>query len=75
MWFKAEKEGIFYGECNELCGVNHSFMPIQVDVVSQAKYDAWVAAHAPKTPAARRLAGPGRRARTVRPSGALHTGA
>ncbi len=49
-WFKAEREGIYYGECNELCGVNHSFMPIQVDVVSQAKYDAWVAAHAPKTP-------------------------
>ena len=51
-WFKPEREGVYYGQCNELCGVNHSFMPIQIDVVSQAKYDAWVAAHAPKTPAA-----------------------
>ncbi len=51
-WFKPEKEGIYYGQCNELCGVNHSFMPIEIDVVSPAKYQAWLAGHAKKTPSA-----------------------
>jgi cytochrome c oxidase subunit 2 len=51
-WFKAEKIGIYYGQCSELCGVNHAFMPIQINVVSQADFDAWVASKAPKTPAA-----------------------
>lgn len=41
-WFRAEKEGTYYGQCSELCGRLHGFMPIQVEVVSQAKYDAWV---------------------------------
>ena len=49
-WFKAEREGVYYGQCNELCGVNHSFMPIEIDVVSPAKYQAWLAGHA-KAPA------------------------
>ncbi|WP_424044215.1 cytochrome c oxidase subunit II [Methyloceanibacter sp.] len=42
-WFRAEKEGWFYGMCSELCGRNHAFMPIAVRVVSQEEYDAWVA--------------------------------
>jgi len=42
-WFRAEKEGWFYGQCSELCGRNHAFMPIAVHVVSQDEYDAWVA--------------------------------
>ena len=42
-WFRAEKEGWFYGQCSELCGRNHAFMPIAVRVVSQDEYDAWVA--------------------------------
>jgi cytochrome c oxidase subunit 2 len=42
-WFRATKEGVFYGECSELCGKDHSFMPIMVRVVSQADYDAWLA--------------------------------
>ncbi len=41
-WFRAEKEGWFYGQCSELCGRNHAFMPIAVRVVSQDEYDAWV---------------------------------
>jgi cytochrome c oxidase subunit 2 len=41
-WFKATTEGMFYGECSELCGKDHSFMPIAVHVVSQADYNAWV---------------------------------
>lgn len=44
-WFRAESEGIYYGQCSELCGRNHAFMPIAVRVVSQEKYDAWVAEH------------------------------
>ena len=47
-WFKADRTGTFYGSCRELCGVDHAFMPIEVHVVSQADFDAWVATKAPK---------------------------
>lgn len=42
-WFKADREGLFYGQCSELCGARHAFMPIEVEVMSQEKFDAWVA--------------------------------
>lgn len=42
VWFKPRTLGTYYGECNELCGVNHAFMPIEIKVVSQADFDAWV---------------------------------
>jgi cytochrome c oxidase subunit II len=42
-WFKAEKIGTFYGQCSELCGVGHGFMPIAVDVVSKEDFAKWVA--------------------------------
>ncbi|MBN67222.1 MAG: cytochrome c oxidase subunit II [Rickettsiales bacterium] len=41
-WFKATKEGTFYGQCSELCGIRHGFMPIQVEVVSEEEYAAWL---------------------------------
>jgi cytochrome c oxidase subunit 2 len=41
-WFKAEKTGIYYGQCDQLCGVNHAFMPIEIKVVTQPEFDAWV---------------------------------
>ena len=41
-WFKAEKIGDYYGQCAELCGKEHAFMPIVVKVVSDADYAAWV---------------------------------
>ena len=41
-WFKAEEEGIYFGQCSELCGKNHSYMPITVKVVSQEAYDTWL---------------------------------
>ncbi len=41
-WFKAEKEGIYRGQCAELCGKDHAFMPIVVEVVSAEKYAIWV---------------------------------
>lgn len=43
-WFKATIIGTYYGECSELCGARHAFMPIEVKVVSQADFDAWLAA-------------------------------
>jgi len=42
-WFRAEQVGVFFGQCSELCGKDHSYMPIVVEVVSQEDYDAWVA--------------------------------
>ena len=41
-WFKATKEGIYYGQCSELCGKNHAFMPIAVRVVSDSDFNAWL---------------------------------
>ena len=41
-WFRAERTGVFYGQCSELCGVDHAFMPIQINVVTQAEFEAWV---------------------------------
>jgi len=42
-WFKATREGTFYGQCSELCGKDHAFMPIEVRVVSEQDYAAWLA--------------------------------
>jgi cytochrome c oxidase subunit 2 len=42
VWFKAEKEGTYRGQCAELCGKDHGFMPIVVNVVSQSEYDTWL---------------------------------
>jgi cytochrome c oxidase subunit 2 len=41
-WFKVNKEGIYYGQCSELCGPRHAFMPINVKVVSQEEFDQWI---------------------------------
>jgi cytochrome c oxidase subunit 2 len=41
-WFKATKEGMYYGQCSELCGKDHSFMPIAVRVVTDQEFTAWV---------------------------------
>lgn len=41
-WFRANREGLFYGQCSELCGARHAFMPIAVEVVSQERFDQWV---------------------------------
>jgi cytochrome c oxidase subunit 2 len=54
-WFKAERMGTFRGQCAELCGSEHAYMPIVVEVVSDDEYRAWLAARKPKaadTPAA-----------------------
>jgi cytochrome c oxidase subunit 2 len=41
-WFRATREGVFYGQCSELCGRDHAFMPITVRVVSQDEFDEWI---------------------------------
>ncbi len=43
LWFKAEQEGIYFGQCSEICGQMHAFMPITVKVVSEAAYAEWLA--------------------------------
>lgn len=42
LWFNVEKEGIYFGQCSELCGKNHAYMPITVKAVSQDVYDEWL---------------------------------
>jgi cytochrome c oxidase subunit 2 len=42
IWFNAEQEGLYFGQCSELCGKDHTFMPITVKVVSEAAYEEWV---------------------------------
>ncbi|HZZ89038.1 MAG TPA: cytochrome c oxidase subunit II [Caulobacteraceae bacterium] len=51
-WFHANRIGTYYGQCSQLCGTDHSYMPIEVKVVSQPDFDAWVAGKtAPAAPA------------------------
>lgn len=44
IWFKPEKEGLYYGQCSELCGKDHAFMPIAIRVVSETQYNSWLTA-------------------------------
>lgn len=44
LWFKVDQPGIYYGQCSELCGKDHSNMPIELWILPQAQYDAWLAA-------------------------------
>ena len=41
-WFKADRVGTFYGQCSELCGIKHAFMPITVNVVTEEEYNQWL---------------------------------
>jgi len=42
LWFSAEREGVFFGQCSELCGKDHAYMPITVKVVAPEVYEAWL---------------------------------
>ena len=42
-WFRANRTGTFYGQCSEICGIKHYYMPIEVNVVSKADYEKWIA--------------------------------
>ncbi|HEY2710789.1 MAG TPA: cytochrome c oxidase subunit II [Caulobacteraceae bacterium] len=59
-WFKATRIGTYYGQCSQLCGTDHSFMPIEVKVVSKEDFAAWVASKQPKAaaPASNAVAAP-----------------
>ncbi len=43
LWFRADKPGVYYGQCNQICGVNHAYMPIAVEAVDKATFDRWTA--------------------------------
>ena len=45
-WFNADREGLYYGQCSELCGKDHAYMPIAIRVVSEDQYNTWLAAAA-----------------------------
>lgn len=44
-WFRVDTPGIYYGQCSELCGINHAYMPIEIHAVSRAEFDAWIASN------------------------------
>ncbi len=65
-WFNVDRPGIYYGQCSELCGINHAYMPLEVHAVSRAEFDRWVAANggslasvSPQAPAAAGALAPG----------------
>ena len=74
-WFNANQTGTFYGQCDQLCGVNHAYMPIEIKVVSQADFDAWVASKAPPKPAAGPAAAPAAAPATTVPATTAATAA
>ena len=51
-WFRTDRPGLYYGQCFELCGARHAYMPIAVEVVSPAQFAAWVAARGGQMPGA-----------------------
>jgi cytochrome c oxidase subunit 2 len=52
-WFRADRPGLYYGQCFELCGARHAYMPIAVEVVSREQFAAWVASRGGQMPGAR----------------------
>ena len=57
-WVKVDRPGVYFGQCSELCGARHGYMPIAVEVVSQAQFAAWVASKGGTMPGARPPATP-----------------
>ena len=58
-WFRADRPGLYYGQCFELCGARHAYMPIAVEVVTAEQFAAWVASRGGQMPGARPAAAPG----------------
>jgi len=75
-WFKVDRPGVYYGQCSELCGIKHGFMPIAVEAVSREKFAQWVASKggkmpgAPATPAAAAAATPAAQPAATQPASA-----
>jgi cytochrome c oxidase subunit 2 len=57
-WFKVDRPGVYFGQCSELCGARHAYMPIAVEVVSKAQYAQWVASKGGTMPGAKPAANP-----------------
>ena len=57
-WAKVDRPGVYFGQCSELCGARHAYMPIAVEVVPEAKFNAWVASKGGKMPGATPAAAP-----------------
>ncbi|WP_083672134.1 cytochrome c oxidase subunit II [Sphingomonas montana] len=57
-WFKVDRPGVYYGQCSELCGARHAFMPIAVEVVTRPQFAAWIASKGGTMPGARGAANP-----------------
>ena len=61
-WMKVERDGVYYGQCNQICGINHAFMPIKIQAVSKDDFRNWLVdakkkfAHNDKSPEAVRIA-------------------
>jgi cytochrome c oxidase subunit 2 len=57
-WVKVDRPGVYYGQCSELCGARHGFMPINVEVVTPAQFQQWVASKGGTMPGAKPPVGP-----------------
>ena len=57
-WAKVDRPGVYFGQCSELCGARHAYMPIAVEVVPEARFNAWVASKGGTMPGAKRAAAP-----------------
>ena len=64
-WFKADRVGVYHGQCSELCGARHGYMPIAVEVVSPAQFAAWVASKGGTMPVPSGAEGPGAKPATA----------
>src|SRR5258705_2914499 len=58
LWVKVDRPGVYFGQCSELCGARHGFMPINVEVVTPAQFAQWVASKGGKMPGAKPAAAP-----------------
>jgi cytochrome c oxidase subunit 2 len=63
-WARADRPGVYFGQCSELCGARHGFMPIAVEVVSPAQFAAWVASKGGHMPGAKPAGGASQAAQT-----------
>jgi cytochrome c oxidase subunit II len=72
-WAKVDRPGVYFGQCSELCGARHGYMPIAVEVVPQAQFAAWVASKGGQMPGAKPAAGPLPGSAAPEPSGAPGT--
>ena len=67
IWAKVDRPGVYFGQCTELCGARHAYMPIAVEVVPEAQFNAWVASKGGTLPGAQPAAAPRLRRRRLRP--------